>query len=77
VSDELDRALKAAAKACFDFAEQVRQDITEMKELEGDRFDMNSYGNGYDHGALNTAEKLGKEINRIAAYWPAQALEDD
>lgn len=74
---EAERAFKAAAKACFDFAEQVRKDIAEMKELEGKNFDMNCYGAGYDDGSRNTAEKLGQEINRLAAFWPAEAPEDE
>lgn len=71
-----DRAFKAAAQACAEFAKQVREDIAEMRELEGKSFDQNSYGAGYDNGSLETAEKLCKTINGIACYWPEQPPED-
>lgn len=58
-------AMEAAASVADEAAMHEREEITEAKRSLGKAYDHNSYGAGYEMGALATAENIAEAIRAL------------
>jgi hypothetical protein len=68
------KALEEAAKVADEAAQHEREEIAEAKKALDKQHDHNSYGAGYDAGALATAENIAEAIRGLKQEGVADSL---